>query len=1214
VKRSIIGAILTVGLLAAPFAYAQTNYAPIGDPYNDTIQLWSEIAAVFSALGSDLAAVFNGHQVSAVNNQAGPASVAAAVSTFNAPATARPSPVPQATLEPTNSAPLAPVPPIEATNAVATLPPLSDYVTQSELSAALLQLSNSLSAQFSTPQSLTLPQNVAADGNEEAPFAAENSINNLSNVTISNANLTASEIPTLNYFPSTSTISIGYGGTGTSNSPTYGQLLLGNGNGGYSLVSTSSLGIAGTNYWTLSGSSLFNNSGTNIGIGTSTPWSDIANGSSLLDLTSNSVVRLTLHDTATTQEEKLSSDGTGFYIDSAGAASASNNNIVFRVSNTNHSYTTYEAGRFTAAGLFGVGTTSPWAQLSASSTSANPVLAIQQNSTGPAAVFLGGNVGIGTTSPSAMLAVTGAATVSNLAVASTNTGVAPFFVDGELPQQVATLPSGYYSTSVVANGTYLYGLQILGMSSFGLSVYDISNPLSPVLVSSTILTPSYNGFNSVTGELRIAGHYLFMISNQGSGAGHYNVIAVDISNPRSPVIINPSTCQNSCSDSFGEGFDIAGRYLYQGGYGGLYTYDESDPYNPVLVSLTSSTVVPFSISERVRGDYLYNLDASDVTPAFSVVNIKNPSAPTLMASLPLSEGVPDVGGHNRIALSGNYAYVQDGSANLLTINIASPSSPFVVATSTLPGGSALPDEVFVAGRDLYALSANGLNEYNISTSSSPQYVGIVSGITSDIAISGRYMYGSNGSVYDLGGAYIQRATTGDLTTDTLQANQSASIFGNLNAFGGLTVGAAGLLSYGPGGFSGTGGANVLEVTAATTSNSTGQTASFDAELIRNFATSSSASIIKTGLNVISQGSWTGTGSSNIGLYVSSVTGGTNNYDAVFNGGGNVGIGTSNPYSRLQVTGPNSAATTSAFAVVNSASTTVFSVFDNGNSTYSGSIFQSSDQRLKTNVQSLDASSSLSAIELLNPVSYLRLDQPGTGENLGFIAQQVQQVFPQLVSTTSATALTPDGTLTLNYEGLISPIVSAIQGIANITSTFQQNLIAWLGNASNGITDLYATVIHASTGNFSNELCVGSACVTPAQFQAMVAAANASQSSEQGSGPQPSDDPTDTPPVIEVNGDNPAIVQVGATYNDLGATITGPQQDLNLGISTFVNGVTMSPVQIDTSAIATDTIDYVATDQNGLTSTSTRTVIIEAPANDNTPPSAATTTSSTSTPS
>jgi hypothetical protein len=61
----------------------------------------------------------------------------------------------------------------------------------------------------------------------------------------------------------------------------------------------------------------------------------------------------------------------------------------------------------------------------------------------------------------------------------------------------------------------------------------------------------------------------------------------------------------------------------------------------------------------------------------------------------------------------------------------------------------------------------------------------------------------------------------------------------------------------------------------------------------------------------------------------------------------------------------------------------------------------------------------------------------------------------------------------------------------------------------------------------------------------------------------------------------------------------PQPDLNLGITTYVNAAPMNPVQLDTSAAATDTIQYVATlpaqagDQNGLTSTSTRTVIIQA---------------------
>jgi hypothetical protein len=62
--------------------------------------------------------------------------------------------------------------------------------------------------------------------------------------------------------------------------------------------------------------------------------------------------------------------------------------------------------------------------------------------------------------------------------------------------------------------------------------------------------------------------------------------------------------------------------------------------------------------------------------------------------------------------------------------------------------------------------------------------------------------------------------------------------------------------------------------------------------------------------------------------------------------GNVGIGTTTPYARLEVWGTDTAST-SAFVVANSASTTVFAVYNNGNTTYSGSIFQSSDQRLKT---------------------------------------------------------------------------------------------------------------------------------------------------------------------------------------------------------------------------------------------------------------------------
>ena len=303
--------------------------------------------------------------------------------------------------------------------------------------------------------------------------------------------------------------------------------------------------------------------------------------------------------------------------------------------------------------------------------------------------------------------------------------------------------------------------------------------------------------------------------------------------------------------------------------------------------------------------------------------------------------------------------------------------------------------------------------------------------------------------------------------------------------------------------------------------------------------------------------------------------------------GSVGIGTTSPYSVLTVWGPDTAAGTAALTISNSASTTELQVFDNGNAALAGTLSQSSDQRLKTNIQSLDASDTLALIDQLNPVSFNWIDpNQGNGAQVGFIAQQVQQIFPNLVSTTSATALTPGGTLGLNYIGLISPIVSAIQAL----STEVQSLIAEV----QGFAQKFTT----------NELCVNKSdgtpvCVTGDQLAALLAADNQSPSPAvqiSAATTTISGVSSTTPPTITINGDNPATINVGDTYADLGATVTdtGPGQagDTNLGYQTFLNGTLVSNINLDTSQAATDTIDYVATDQDGLTATSTRTVLIE----------------------
>jgi hypothetical protein len=81
-------------------------------------------------------------------------------------------------------------------------------------------------------------------------------------------------------------------------------------------------------------------------------------------------------------------------------------------------------------------------------------------------------------------------------------------------------------------------------------------------------------------------------------------------------------------------------------------------------------------------------------------------------------------------------------------------------------------------------------------------------------------------------------------------------------------------------------------------------------------------------------------------------------------------------------------------------------------------------------------------------------------------------------------------------------------------------------------------------------------------------------------------------VITIAGSNPAHIHVGDTYSDLGATAKDSAGH-NLGVKTFLNGALVFDIVLDTSTTTTDTIDYAATDTNGLISTSTRTVIIEA---------------------
>ena len=1029
-------------------------------------------------------------------------------------------------------------------------------VTQSEMQAAIEQAGNTL-RQLIYANAGTVGQGQYSTGGYTNNLAISQRIDSLSNVMIENptvtgtvSGLTAASIPALSSL--NGLLGIAQGGTGTSTPPAANQLLLSDANGNWEYVSTSTLGITGTGLTgTASGLSIGGNALTATALQTARNINGVSfNGSTDITVTAaaGTLTGSTLNSSVTASS--LTSVGTltsltvaslsGILKATSGVVSAATagtdyeNPLTFNYPLTRSTNAISLAYSTTTQNFFGAyNNFSSLFATNASTTNATTTnLHVTSLANGGLAVDANGRVYSAATST--LATISGTLALTQLANQAANTLLANGTGGSAAPTAIAT--SSIFGTGI--------GGQVLAWN----------NGMPQWIASTTYANGAGISTAFANGQLTITNTGVTSVTQNGGTA-------------QTGAITLATSSQTTNGDTIG--LDITNS-------GGTFTLIPTlSGTRTVIGGGTGATSLTGLLQGNGTGAITAVSGTAGQFPYFNGTNTLNATSSIFLAT------------------SGNVG-----------IGTNSPSYPLVV------NGTTTVAQLATTGANPFVTSAGGLHEGDVvigdptlgATRHDPSLLFWTNAAAARLVVNNSDRFNFDDYQNTTGtGAYISGAVGG---SDYFSGNVGFGL-APVSVFGGSLQTPESLIAVNDSNTSAGGG--IMNLVLANT----------------NGATSTSANIEFA--NKTTSGSIEGNAEIGAVFTASSAFGASGNVypasDLVFYTGGSGGTTNQGPQERMRITSNGSVEVDdtsfvagdanielNAGGYINTSRTTTSIAsqmqFANpngfvGSITTTGSATAyntSSDRRIKENIATTTAGL---ATLLQIPVDDFNFIKDPSLRQQGFIAQTLETIYPEAVTTNGDNGIVPLGTTSTPWEvdyGRITPlIVKSVQDIANITSTFQLNLIAWLGSASNGIDQFFANVGNFHTVN-TNQLCVGSTCVTPAQFQAMVAATNPSAGSQVSisAGAPPTISGTTTPPSISVQGDNPSVLQIGDTYTDLGAIATDNEGD-TLGYKTLLNGALVSNIVIDTSQVATDTIEYVATDTWGNTATSTRTIVIEADA-------------------
>ena len=296
------------------------------------------------------------------------------------------------------------------------------------------------------------------------------------------------------------------------------------------------------------------------------------------------------------------------------------------------------------------------------------------------------------------------------------------------PPQGSTfgLPFQGFPTEIFKRGNFLF--TILNNTS-EVAVVDVSNPLSPKVVAKTPPPGQTNGLPTGSGPINgaLVGTNLYVVNRNAN-----SVSTVDISNPLSPIVVSTLSLASFFPSGGANGIAAGNGVLFVASRADslVATLSITSPQQPVRIGLTPLPGMPGGFENgagpsalALNGSFLYaaNFDANSL----SVLDVSAPQNPSVISTTPqagTAGGLPAGGNPHAIAIDGRRVLVANANGLVTLVDIGVPNSPISYAFTPVRGASgglplnSLPQRIYLFGGHAYTsnYASNTLSVFRLS--------------------------------------------------------------------------------------------------------------------------------------------------------------------------------------------------------------------------------------------------------------------------------------------------------------------------------------------------------------------------------------------------------------------------------------------------------------------------------------------------------------------